>query len=181
MGKTVIRAITASEDVGGMIDQGAEVDIEIKNLTFRDKGFKVKISEAASPDMLDGEKSLTLNGRVSSATVTSTDKATLDASKEGFGLVERSAREDTFRDALKIKRSVQIPGADLDKAVKILQAAGVDASLKTEVSVNASEFRKLEPNGEQDHDEALDALRSCVGIETSFRVKYGKKTETEDE
>ena len=176
-----IRAIMASEDVGGVIDQGAEVDTEIKNLTFRDKAFKVKISEAASTDLFDGEKSLILNGAKSSATVTATEKATLDASLEGFELVERSAREDTFRDALKIKRSVQIPGSDLDKAVSILKAAGVNALLKTEVSVSASEFRKLEPNGEQEHDEALNALKNCVSLETSFRVKYGKKVEIDDE
>jgi len=179
MGKTSLRAITASEDMASLIDQGAEVDTEIKNLSFRDKALKGKITEGISPSMEEGEKSLVVNGNKASATITTSEKCILDASKEGFELVKTAAEVDIFGDALTVKREVQIPGDDLDKAVGILIAAGINASLKTEVSVSAPEFRKLEPNGEQGHDQVLDVLRRCVETEVTFRVKYGKKVEIE--
>ena len=45
MAKKDIRIITASTSLASLIDRGAAVDVELKNLGFEDKGIKSKLGE----------------------------------------------------------------------------------------------------------------------------------------
>ena len=58
-----MRVITASEEVASLVDQGATVDKELKNLTYQDKGFKKKITDYAEGEWEGGEKSLRIEGQ----------------------------------------------------------------------------------------------------------------------
>ena len=73
-----MRMIMASEDISGLIDHGAEVDNQIKNLTSEDKGIKSKLTETISPQIQEGESSVRVKATVSAVVVTVVERVDID-------------------------------------------------------------------------------------------------------
>jgi hypothetical protein len=172
MAKKEIRMITASEDVASIIDQGSEIDTELKNLSYKDKGFKKKISESATPLMNEDELSVRLEGNTAKAVVTASKKYSFAADAEKAPAVIDAFDKGLLSGVLKKSQSVNIPAEKLQEAVSVLQAAGIQATLSTAYSVDGAAYREFSDEGSPEVAAAKTALDSCVDESTTFRVKY---------
>lgn len=170
MPRKAMRKVAASEDIAALIDEGHKVNTEMTNLSFRDKGLKKKISDAAVFE--DGEISIVLEGNVHQAVVTAAEKIEVSIGSERFAEVESAVSDGFLEDAIEVKKTLQIPGKDVEMAAKILQEAGIAATLKTNYSVNPAAYREFGDEGSPERAKAKSALDECVERTRSFRVKY---------
>jgi hypothetical protein len=170
--KKVLRVVTASEDIAPIIDQGAEVNTELTNLTYRDKGLKAKITAAAAGEIEEGEKSIKMEGDNSVAVVTASERFELDFGSEAFSEVESAIKSGMLDDVITTKRTLMVPGGKIDEALAALQKAGVQASVDTKYVVSPGGYREFSDEGSPERAQVKDALDSCVGVKTTYRVKY---------
>jgi len=172
MAKKEIRVITASEDVASIIDQGAAVDVELKNLDFKDKGFKAQITKASESLFESGESSVRVLGVKSKAVVTAVDKYALDVDSESFQKVFDASKKGFLADVIKESRSLNIPNDKIDEALAALVAAGIGATITTTHSLDGKCYSKFTVGSSEEREKVKDALDECVSKSTSFRVKY---------
>jgi len=172
MAKKEIRMITASEDVANIIDQGAEVDTELKNLTFQDKALKGKITAASESLFEPGESSVRVQGTKSKAVVTAVSKNVLNESSHEFHLVEDALKKGLLSDVVKESRSLNIPNDKLDEALVALKAAGINATISESYTLDSQVYGEFSVGSSPERAAAKKALDDCVSSSTSYRIKY---------
>jgi hypothetical protein len=172
MAKKEIRKILASEDVASIIDQGSEIDTELKNLTYKDKGFKSQITKAAE-GMIDlGESSIRLEGNTASVVVTASEKLSLDTGAEGASQVHEAAEQGILNDVIKVSKAIRIPPEFLDQAVALLNNAGIKATITKSYALNTPAYREFSDEGSPEAAAVKGILDQCIETKTTYRVKY---------
>ena len=170
------RVIAATSDVAAWIDQGAAADAEAKNNKYRCDGLKTLIKEAVGPQMEDGEKFVEVHGNVSKADVMASTKVVLAcADFDALAQLREGFFFGSFGKALSLTRQLQVAPADMNKALKVLAAAGISATINDEWKVSGPAFQKLEDTGDTRKDGDIALLRQHVKEETTFSVTFGKK------
>jgi hypothetical protein len=172
-----VRIITASADVAAIIDRGAEVDESLKNLTYEDKGLKLKITEVGAESMEDEETSVKLEGQAARALVSSSERLEIDASAERYNEVKEAIDKGLLEGVIDRKLVLTVPQGDVIRAEEALKAAGIEATVSESVSVKAADWRKAQQSevASADHGIARSALKDCLVSKVSYRVKYEKR------
>lgn len=176
MGKSNAKLITASETVKGLIDRGFEVDVQIKNLGFEDKGIKKMLADELESSFEDDSTSVRVEGADGAAIVSQFEKYTIDGDAEELAHVEDIADKGFLGDALKVAKVLNIPTSDLERAEEVLREAGIDASLSAKISVSPPDYRALKDRESVSVEEtaAYNALSKLINRSVSFRIKYEK-------
>jgi hypothetical protein len=177
MAKQEIRKIVASSDIAGLIDRGAEIDTELKNLTFQDKGHKKQITTHVENLIEDDETSVRVEGNLASALVTAMKQYSFVATHEKAKEVTDAAEKGILGGAVKVIISVRIPPADMARAVEVLNEAGIPATLTKSYDIEAKNYREFSDEVSPEVAAIKDILDECIDETTSFRVKYEKKGE----
>lgn len=175
MAKSKTKLITASGQVQGLVEQGYGIDVDIKNLTFKDKGVKKLLSESLK-DEFDETTSVRVEATNGAAMVTQSEKYVIKGDAETIVKVREAAENGLLGDAVKTQKVLNVPVADRQKAAKILQAAGISATILVELSIIPAEYRELQ-NSESasvDSVDAKNALKEVVDRKVSYRIKYEK-------
>lgn len=176
--KVTARSVTASDEVRELVDRGSEVDTQMKNLAFEDKGIKTKLGDAATGEMGEGELSIRLEGNKAAALVSVSEKYELDANAQEFDQTEAAIRQGTFGDAVKVERTLAVPPDDVGRAAAVLSQAGfANVAIKTEYMVSPEEFRILSASVQSDPvaARAVERLKRSVVRKTSTRISYSVK------
>jgi hypothetical protein len=169
-----IRAITASADMAAVIDRGADVDVELKNLQVEDKGLKAKITACLSEEMAEGEGGIRAKGTKAAVVVSTSEKMEVDASSERFPELQEAVHGGFLTNVVTCKQSLVVPPADLQRAADALREAGIGASIVESMAVKAADVRVMresEVASTEEHN-ARQALESCLVSKVSHRVKY---------
>jgi hypothetical protein len=173
MAKKEIRRITASEDVAGLIDRGAEIDTELKNLSYQDKGHKSKLTKFVEGQLEEGEISLRIKGNKSAAVISASEKYSFNVTGDEIeDEVVQAAEKGIFGGVVKIGTSIHIPPADLARAVEVLNEAGIAASMSKSYSIDGKAYREFSDEGSPEVAAVKSLLDECVSKTTTFRVKY---------
>lgn len=177
MAKKEMRMIVASEDLAAIVDRGYNLDTDIKNNTFEDKGIKTKITETVSGQMVAGETSVKVEGKVAVAVVTAVESVELDLGAKRLTEVLTAVDSGVLGTWVEKKRSLVVDQADVEKAKDILVKAGVNANVTVSVKVSVEALRdeKAGAFGPPEQKVALEALKESIKRETTYRVKYEKK------
>jgi hypothetical protein len=177
MAKKEIRMILAKDSLALLIDRGASVDVELKNLTFEDKGIKSKINEQVVADFAEGEQSLRFDGKQARALISKTDTFNINTGAESFTKVKAAVDAGLLKEVVDVTQKLSVPPAHLAKAAAILTAAGIPASLTDSYEVEPEAYRALlaKATSTVEEDEARKALAASVEHGTNFRVKYEAK------
>ncbi len=172
-----IRVVTASADMAAIIDRGADVDIELKNLGFEDEGLKKKIREAATSSMMEGETTLRLEGEKAAAVVSASEKMQVRAAAEQFDELKGVVKKGLLEGVVTSKQELVVPPADIERAVEALNQAGIGASIVESLSVKAADVRSMRESEAEssEHVNARKALEACLVSTVSYRVKYEKE------
>lgn len=173
MAKKEVRILTASESMAKVVDRGADIDTEKKNLDFEDKGIKAKLAAEFGGKLVKDETSIKIAGTHAAAMLTAVDSVKLNYDAEGFPVVRDAMDSGLLQGFVEKTLSLVVPPADVDKAAEILIAAGVKASVAETVKVEAESLRSKVPTSKEQSD-AVNALKGCVSVERSYRVKYEK-------
>jgi len=177
MAKKEIRMILAKDSLALLIDRGASVDVELKNLTFEDKGIKSKINEQVVADFAEGEQSLRFDGKQARALISKTDTFNINTGAASFTKVKAAVDAGLLKEVVDVTQKLSVPPAHLAKAAAILTAAGIPASLTDSYEVEPEAYRALlaKATSTVEEDEARKALAASVEHGTNFRVKYEAK------
>jgi len=173
MAKRDIRKVAASSDVAAIIDRGADVNTQIKNLGFEDKGLKTKITEAAQGQLIKDELSVRLEGNTAAAIVSGAEKLEIDVGAEEFTTVRVALDKGFLKDVIDRKLNLVVPPADVERAAQALKAAGITAMVTESLSVKAENLRNIGASCVEEQT-AMQALDRCVKRDVSFRVSYEK-------
>lgn len=177
MAKREIRAIQATEDIATVIDHGADVDTQIKNLTFEDKGCKSKITDLAQKQLEDGELSVRLVGNISAATVSSVVKLDIDVNSDQFASVNEAIKNGLLAGIVERNVTLVVPPAEIERAAEELQKLGIQATVLESIKVSGEKLRDEMETGKTasaTYVNAIHALSNCLKREVSFRVKYDR-------
>jgi hypothetical protein len=171
-----MKKITASESLIPVIERGAAVDVEIKNLTFEDKGIKAKIGEEAGHLLTDGESSVRISAKTSVAVVTRVEKVELDAGAEGFETVASAVKMGDLKSVVERKLTIMVPPDKVEAAAKLLAAANIDVAVKESYDVDPAAYRAFVGSTQSSPEgEAIRKSLEKVARKTeTFRVKYDK-------
>jgi len=172
-----IRIVTASADVSAVVDRGAEVDENIKNLTYEDKGLKAKLSEVAQSQFAEDESSIKLEGSKARAAVSSVEKTEVDPAAEKFTEVQKAVRAGLLEGIVTRKMSLVVPPGDVEKAAEALKTAGIQATVTESLSVKPDDLRNAlkSESLSVEHTQAKTALKESVVTSVTYRIKYEKK------
>ena len=170
-----MRLMVASDDISGLIDHGAEVDNQIKNLTFEDKGIKTKLTDVIAPQIQEGESSVRVKAKVSAAVITVVERVDVDFCSPAYPKVKEAIENGILEGVVERKLSLVVPPLDLVKAAEILKKAGIKATVSESISVKADDLRKEALT--EDLKQAIEWLKQCVKKDTTYRVKYEKAKE----
>jgi len=173
MGKSKARVITASEKLRALVDEGYGIDVELKNLGFKDKGIKKLLAGELADEFEKDPATLRVEGSLGAAVVTRTEKMRVGG--DASAVVEAVER-GLLGDAVKTEQVLNVPVADRGRAAEILQAAGIAATTSVRLSVDPGEFRVLQGSEHESVEEmeAKKVLKDAVEISHSYRVKYEK-------
>ena len=174
MAKREIRIITASSDVAAIIDRGADVDTQLKNLGYEDKGLKTKIAEAAQNQLSVDELSVRLVGQKSAAVVSGVEKVDLDAGAEKFAIVRAAIDKGLLAEYVERTVSLVVPPGDVDRAAEELRKIGIKATVTETLKVTAESMRRIGEvrSTSLEVAEAEVALSKCIKKDVSIRIKY---------
>jgi hypothetical protein len=171
--KKEVRILKASEDMANLVDRGADIDTNLKNLGFEDKGIKTKLAEVFCGKLAEGETSIRIAGNTAGAMLTAVDSVEMNYGADRFDDVRSAMDSGLLEGFVEKTLSLVVPSTDVDKAAEILIAAGVKASVAETVKVESEALRSKVPASKEQSD-AVGALKSCVTIDRSYRVKYDK-------
>jgi hypothetical protein len=168
-----IRMVSASADIAPLIDRGADVDTQIKNLTYEDKGIKARLGETASNTIQEGETSIRFKGEKSAAVVSAVEKLELNADAEDFTKVKNAVEVGLLDGIIEKEQRLAVPNADIERAAEILKKAGVNAMIAETFTINADSFKKTDlTDVSSEQGKARNALSKCVNKTVTYRVKY---------
>jgi hypothetical protein len=175
MGRSKAKLITASEKVEGLVRRGFELDTEIKNLGFEDKGIKKMLTEELEEEFGE-DTSVRVEATGCAAVVTQSEKFVIKGDAETITAVREAAERGDLGDAVKTEQSLNVPVADRQKAAEILKAAGIQATTSVTLTIDPAEYRTLQ-DSESASAEVAEAKKALEGIterQISYRVKYEK-------
>lgn len=174
MAKKEMRVIVASGDVAGLVDHGCDVDTQIKNLGFEDKGIKTKITDAVGPQIDKSETSVRVAGTRALATVTAVESVELDPEAKRVSEVMAAVDGGLLDGMVDKKMVLSVDSKDAAQAKEILNKAGLRANVLVSVKVSAEGLRdaKAQAFGPPENAKALEALRESVKRDVTYRVKY---------
>lgn len=177
MPKKEIRLVTASVDEAAIIDRGADVKTQLDNLGYEDKGLKTKICEIAANQLAEGETSIKLEGNRAVATVSETEKMTINAGAETFPTLKEAVDAGFLADVVTVKKELKVPPSDIVRAAEVLEQAGIKASIVESLSVKPDDVRKMEQSEVASSEEldAQNALKGCIESSKSYRIGYSNK------
>lgn len=169
-----IRMVSASADIAPLIDRGADVDTQIKNLTYEDKGIKARLGETASNTIQEGETSIRFKGEKSAAVVSAVEKLELNADAEDFTKVKNAVESGLLAGLVEKEQQLVIPAAQIEDAVACLRHNGFKSAMIAEtLTINAESFKKIDLNDvSSEQGKARNALNKCVSKTVTYRVKY---------
>lgn len=171
-----LRVITASESLAPVVERGAELDKQIKELTTEDAAIKAKIIEQVSGEIQGGEVSVRIQGTEAVAVLTASESMSVNAGADEFPVLKKSIGKGFLQTTVEEKKSLVVPPDDVERAAQVLKEAGIDATLSYSVSVKAADVRKMRESEGASEEEAnaQKALESCLSVKTTHRVKYEK-------
>jgi len=171
-----LRVITASDDLAAVVDRGAELDKQIKELSKEDSGVKSKIIEQMSGEIQDGEVSVKIQGNEAVAVLTASESMSVDSGAEQFPSLRESLDKGFLQTVVEEKISLIVPPEDVERAAQILKDAGIDATTSYSVSAKAVDVRKMRESesASVEETEARNTLESCLSVKTTHRIKYEK-------
>lgn len=176
MAKKEIRMLTASGDMAAVVDRGSDLDTQIKNLTFEDKGIKTKLTETFSKEIGRGETSVKVGGTRAAAVITAAESVAVDYASDKFAGLMKDVESGLLDGVVERKMSLLVPSEKVKEAAEVLKKAGLNASVTDVLSVKAETLRNTEA-GSAEQGKALANLKACVKVETTYRVKYEKVQE----
>ena len=175
MAKREIRAVQADSDVAGLIDRGADVDTQLKNLGYEDKGIKAKLTEIVGEQLGQGELSIRMIGKNSAAIISGVEKVELDTSSESFVKVREAAVNGVLLGIVSRSLTLTLPEGEIERAAEELRKIGIPAVVTETFKVEDASVLS-DPNhavvGSVQAGEAVVALSKCAKKEVTFRVKY---------
>lgn len=175
MAKREIKAVQAEGDVAAIIDRGADIDAQIKNLGFEDKGIKTQITNKAMDQLDEGELSVRLLGKTSAAVVSGVEKIELNPAAEQYPQVLAAVRSGLLNGIVSRTLGITIAAEDVERAAAELAKAGITATVTETVKLVDTSVL-TDPShamvGSVQEGEAVVALSKCVKNDLSFRVKY---------
>jgi len=168
-----MKRIMASEDMAKIIERGAEVDTEIKNLTFEDKGIKAKLVTMAG-EVIGEDTSVRFSATHSAAVISAIEKVEFDASAEKAGIVKDAVRCGLLGGVVEWKQSLIIPPGQVENARKILNAAGISSTIEEDWEVKPSGYREFtgSTHASIEADNLGKVLKGAVRKTVTYRVKY---------
>lgn len=177
MAKSSIRVVTASSDEAAIIDRGADVKTQLDNLGYEDKGLKTKIGEIAANRLEDDETNIRLEGNRAVATVSETEKLTINAGAETFPALKKAVGDGFLSGVVTVKKDLKVPPDDVVRASEVLREAGINASVVESLSIKSDDLRKMEQCEVASREEydARQALKGSVESSKSYRIKYDMK------
>ncbi len=175
MAKSKARLVTASEKVTGLVDRGYEIDVDLKNLTFEDKGIKTMLGEELG-ESFGEDSSIRVEGKKGAATISQSEKYAVKGDAESIDKVRKAAEQGLLGDAVTVEQVVNIPLADRERAAQILQAAGISATTSVNVAIVPAEYRALRDSevSSAEAAQAKEVLDKVAERQVSYRVKYEK-------
>ena len=177
MAKREIKAVEASSDVAAIIDRGADIDSQIKNLGFEDKGIKTRIVEIVKTQLNENELSVRLIGKTSAAVVSGVEKFEMDVNSEDFKTVREACYNGFLVGIVDRTVSLILPPGEVEEAAEILKKAGIRATVTESFSLKDNSVLSNTNKsfvGSLQVGDAICALSKCVTKDLSFRVKYEK-------
>ena len=174
MAKRDIRSFTASGDVAAIIDRGADVDTQIKNLGFEDKGLKTKITDIAQAQLSGDELSIRMSGVKSVAVVSGVERVDLNAGSDQFPVVRAGIDKGLLSKYVERSASLTVPPGDVERAALALRSIGIQANVEESLKITIESMRTLKEVRSTNAEVAAAevALLSCLKKDVSFRVKY---------
>jgi hypothetical protein len=176
MAKRDIRVVTASDsDVVGLIDHGADVDVQIKNLTSEDKAIKKQLGDLANCNITEGELSIRLAGKRSVALVSGVEKVDFDVTAPSYQAAKDAIDKGILWKVVDKTKSVNIPPAELDKAIEVLKQAGINIAVVESIKVSTEALDSEMAPGKtasKEYVDALNNLKNSLKREVTFKVKY---------
>lgn len=171
MAGSKIRLIEASEDVAALVDQGADVGVELKNLGYQDKAIKAKLVEKTSGEInVDESPSVKVAGNKSIATVTAKTALKINSTAEAFPKVEAAISKGLLDGVVNVSKSIAVPPDAVDKTVALLEAAGIGVSVQTKMGVVPELKRPVAASVEE--KQARADLAGAVESDVTYTVKY---------
>jgi len=175
MGKSKARLVTASEQVGGLIDRGYEIDVDLKNLSVEDKGIKKMLGDELG-ESFGEDTSIAVSGKIGMVTMSRSEKYAIKGDADTVEAVRNAAQDGLLGDAVKTENVLNVPVADRERAANILKAAGILATTVVEMAIDPEEYRTLmaSQTTSVEGTEAKQILGGAVEKTVNYRVKYGK-------
>lgn len=173
--KSKARLVTASEEVARLVDQGYETDVDLKNLTFKDKGIKKVLTDRLEGQFEEGP-TIRVEGEQGAAVISQTEKFAINGEAEDVATVRDAAEKGLLGDAVKVEQVINVPVADRERAASILQAAGINATTSVSLAIDPEELRIMRSSqtASVEEIEAEKALEKVTERKVSYRVKFEK-------
>lgn len=162
------------EDVRTLVDHGHEVNTNLKNVQHKDDAVKSQIGQKADPLFDTDESSVRVQGHESEATIARSEKYSVNADGDTIRKIREASEQGLLGEAVKVQPKLTVPAEQREQAQRILQEAGIDASVQKEVSVNPDGYRDL-ANSQSLSEEAAEAkaeLDEVAEKTVSHRVQY---------
>ena len=173
-GKKIAKVVTANEAVGAMVDRGADVNLQLKNVQFEDVAIKGELTRAAEKEVSEGEVvNVKLVGKRSAALVVMTETFVVDATLTPFKKVQEAMDKGMLAQVVKVTSEMKIPQDKIADVVRILTAAGIPAMVQTNVAVDPDAYRELQGmTSSPELSEIKEALGFCVLRKFTTRISY---------
>ena len=176
MAKSKARLVVASEEVQGLVDKGFDVDVDLKNKTFEDKGIKHSLSQKLA-SKFGNDKSIRVEGEKARALVGRTEKFVINGDAESLATVREAVEKGLLSDAVEVEHVLNVPASDRKRAAEVLEAAGIKATTSATMKVKPEGYRTLR-DSETSSVELADVkelLQKVIERSISYRIQYEKK------
>ena len=171
-------AVKVLENVGvevvALIDKGAAIDTELKNLGFQDKGIKAKLGELVGDSInLEDGPSVKVSGDNAIATITKKQALSLNVGCEAYAEVEKAMKAGLLAGAVEKILGLAVAPDQIEKAAEALKAAGIGVTVTSEFKVVPEQERPAAVTAEE--QAARKALVEATEVKFSFAIKYEAK------
>ena len=175
--KSKFRVVKVPDEVRLMVDEAAQTDEELKNLTFRNKAYRTKLVGAVSGSIQPDEASIKVEGEKAAATVTRRTTTTLDMAAENFPEVKQAVEDGLLEGVVSKSLSLRVPGDAVERAVEILKEAGFDVGVDANYSlVDVADINKPSVvGGDSERAAAHDLLSKSLKEKVVHQVKFAMK------
>lgn len=164
-----VRVASVQPEIQKIIDEGAEVDQQMKNLESQDEAIKSTLRDIAGKIVEPDEKSVNLDGNKAMAMVSKKESVFVkfDTETDKAEFLHHICNGD-LSDVIKVSVSVDVNSARVSELLKLLKEGGYDNELKFELNKKSLDIVEKT-------SDAGKVLNKCVGTKPSFAVKYSFK------